>query len=88
MAICHFRLHRAKRQPQFLRWVRVSISRDRQLYQSPLTDPVEALSAIRRIAQRHASPASNVGAHALAWRILKIVNSNEGEPNDNSNAKR
>ena len=21
MAICHFRLHRAKRQPQFLRWV-------------------------------------------------------------------
>ena len=29
MAICHFRLHRAKRQPQFLCWVRLSMSRDR-----------------------------------------------------------
>jgi hypothetical protein len=25
MAICHFRLHRAKRQPQFLRRVRVLV---------------------------------------------------------------
>ena len=32
------------------------------------------LEAIRRIAQAHATPASNIGAHRLAVRILEIIN--------------
>ena len=38
----------------------------------------EKLAKIKRLAQRHNSPAVNVGAHRLAVLIIEIINSNDG----------
>ena len=46
-----------------------------------MTD-AEKLTAIRRLAQRHNTPAVNVGCHRLAGLILKIINHTEGRDHD------
>ena len=37
--------------------------------------PTETIARIKRLAQRHNSPAVNVGAHRLAQLILKVIES-------------
>ena len=36
-------------------------------------EAVQKLDKIKRLAQRHNSPAVNIGAHGLALKILKII---------------
>ena len=36
--------------------------------------PTQKLARIKRLALAHATPASNIGAHRLAVRILEIIN--------------
>jgi hypothetical protein len=50
------------------------------LYQSPLTDPVQKLAAIRRIALAHNSAAVNVGAHRLAGLVLEVIGGDYTRP--------
>ena len=47
----------------------------------------QKLALIKRLAQQHATAASNVGAHRLAVRVLEIVNSTNEGSNDDSNSK-
>ena len=45
----------------------------------PKTSDAEKLARIKRIAQAHNTPASNVGAHLLAVKILEIINNASDE---------
>ena len=47
---------------------------------SPLQNDADKLARIKRLAQAHATPASNIGCHQLALKILKIIDTSDEHP--------